>query len=91
MLNSAGILAWVAPARLEIRIAGRTSRLEAAHVRLDQEMTKPLKLEAQLRHSQKMEAAQQSIEQTGPPQRAGKGIGAAGGRVTAFALNGAAA
>jgi two-component system, cell cycle sensor histidine kinase and response regulator CckA len=45
--------------RLEIRVAERTSELEAANAQLKQEITKQLKLEAQLRHSQKMEAVGQ--------------------------------
>jgi two-component system, cell cycle sensor histidine kinase and response regulator CckA len=45
--------------QLGIRVAERTSELEAANTQLKQEITKQLKLEAQLRHSQKMEAVGQ--------------------------------
>jgi two-component system, cell cycle sensor histidine kinase and response regulator CckA len=45
--------------QLEIRVADRTSALEAANAQLKQEITKQLKLESQLRHSQKMEAVGQ--------------------------------
>jgi two-component system, cell cycle sensor histidine kinase and response regulator CckA len=45
--------------RLEVRVTERTAELEAANAQLKEEITKQLKLEAQLRHSQKMEAVGQ--------------------------------
>jgi signal transduction histidine kinase/CheY-like chemotaxis protein len=45
--------------RLETRVAGRTAELETANAQLKEEIAKQLKLEAQLRHSQKMEAVGQ--------------------------------
>ncbi len=56
-LAQAGLRA--ANSQLETRVAERTSELEAANVRLKEEITKQLKLEAELRHSQKMEAVGQ--------------------------------
>ena len=44
---------------LEILVRHRTSELEAANAQLKQEIAKQMKLESQLRHSQKMEAVGQ--------------------------------
>ena len=56
LLNQAHAALRAINDQLEIRVAERTSELEAANAQLKEEITKQLKLESQLRHSQKMEA-----------------------------------
>jgi signal transduction histidine kinase len=59
LLNQAQAELQMANDQLEIRVAERTSELETANTNLKQEIAKQMKLESQLRHSQKMEAVGQ--------------------------------
>jgi signal transduction histidine kinase/CheY-like chemotaxis protein len=59
LLHQAQADLQVANNGLETRVAERTAELETANAQLKEEIAKQLKLEAQLRHSQKMEAVGQ--------------------------------